>query len=522
MSDSNVDIKIRTQADTAGAKAVASALGDVNAAAKGSAKTIEDRLGDQAKRSVEGLNRTFEGLGQAVQGGATGVRGLGNAIAGVFQALGKATWVGWVISGISLIIANLEKLKAMFGTTAEDTEAAAKRMEEALKMVREEARQLGEQKLDTLRANLDAIAAAAKQTYDDLGTALERAEELATAQDQLELSRIERDPNLSEEEKVRRRAAVAEGAAARKSATAVKLAEGEAERARTVQGGAAQQETAAAGEVARIQGVISARKKVVDEANAEIARSREQLKAELADIEKNDAALPGADSLITKGAKSEAYRRAQERERGAFSRRESITGEAGQVRGAALEAELAAALKQLDAANAAAIAGTEALIQAEKNLGAVREQRAKVDAVEKTRRDEEAAAQAAQAAERDRAKREAAQAAAERELADVDVQNLGVRTAAKVAGLPKGLGADQIAAATEKAKAVAEGPANASELDALARELGPLLLAIQAIPNPGERARQEAANMQAIIQMVRDIRRRIEAIEQREKNNRTR
>lgn len=511
MADANVQIQIQTTADKSGTNQAAKGLDEVRSAG--------EATGQSSRRVVEGMNRSWAGLSSMVRGGSDAVKGFGEVMGGVFQSLGKATWVGWAIQGITLVIANLGKLRDAFGQTAEDTEAKGERIAAAMAQAQEAAKQLGEQRLDALKRELTFLAENAAATVTSLRAALVAAEELADAQDRLDLAKIEADGGMTEEAKVRGRAAIAGRAAERRSGAAVGLAEGVVNSRRGMAEGAQQAEIVAAGRFASARDSVATLERARAEAVAEIAASRAQLHKDIDAAGAADTALPGADSLATGQAKFRALSAAAVREQAASARLQVLDGEGGQALQARRQAELATAAKELDAANQAALASAKALAEAEAALTQVRSQRAALDAIEAQRRGIETEAAAGPA----RAKDEAHARAQRESLAQADAANLAARVGGKVATdatrLP-GIAPELTDAVREAAQALQKDGATADEGAALAKALGPLLDAVKAIPE--RQFARETEKYEAISAMVLRMTADLRRLEEQAKNARTR
>ncbi len=206
MSDSsNLDIKITTTADTAGAKQASAALKGTGEAAKATGKGLTTEIGGNAKRSVEGLNRAFEGVNQAMQGGAWLARGLGTAIGGIFQAAGKFAWVGLLINAVGIAIAVIGRLKEAFGQLGQKGEEEAKRSADAWVAGMERAAQAGDTKLADYFKEIARSAAEARTEIDAVTAAIIAQTD---ADEAVAVAQIDADEALSNSQKLEAKAAV--------------------------------------------------------------------------------------------------------------------------------------------------------------------------------------------------------------------------------------------------------------------------------------------------------------------------
>jgi hypothetical protein len=350
-----LDIKIVTTADTTGSKAAASSLNDVSkAAGKGTAAALAqgkavNELGENFDKGAA-AGRVF---GDISRGNVLALGQLGAAIKAV-GALLKTNLIGGLLTIGAIGATILLPIIQGFVQKKKAADDAANSVD----AVTAAAKKLGEQRLDTLRAELDAIAGRADDALTALTAAITAANELADAQDQLDLAKIEADPSLSAEEKVTRRAAIAERAATRRSASAVAQAEGVVGIRRTARDEASRAETGAAANFTA--------------ASQPFARARE-IEREIA--ANNAAARGGSRTVASAAARANVPLNAE------LSRLNDPKTKA------ANETALAEATKQLEAANKAALKSAEDLAAAEAEVARVRgQQKALAPIQEETRR----------------------------------------------------------------------------------------------------------------------------------------
>ena len=457
MAESNLDIKIRTSADTAGASAAAASLKGVEAASKDVASVNES-----AEKRVARTGAAFGVLSSVVRGDVAGAfRAVLPLAASTGRAIAILTGpIGIVIGGLVLLASTAKKAfeEKRENRIKADADAAA----DSLKATEEAAKELGEQRLETLNAALKAVATNAANALADLESALELAAKVADAEDQLAEARDAADPNLSEEARVTRRAARAEAAATRRSATAEAQAQGVVKARMAPRDAASAAETSAAENYSRITGQLEALRGSRATAQATIASSRAQLSAEYATLNERNLPAPQAQAI-----RSNQLRAAAAREASAFETLRGLDSESGRTREAGLAAAQTAALKELNAANAAAIQAAEELAAAESRLAGVRKEQAAVGPLEAETRKIRTSQEAAAARQRDAEARDAGAL----DLLGADAANTGTRMAMKLqrsgayASNPDvKSAADALAAAADAAR---QGGTTAGEMSAL-------------------------------------------------------
>lgn len=250
MADKDISIQIKTSADTAGAKQAEVALEGLENQARQTDAAL-DGVAASAGSSVSGGARRGKGAAAAIREIAeeapkatAGTRAFGGAVGQVgFQVQDFAVQVGGGTSALTAFAQQGSQLLGIFGpggaiagallavgavayryfeTTREGGEGAAGAAEElaaALEKVREKAAEAEaareSQSLATFGEALDAEAEGYRRINEEVAKnislmqARRRAQaEIDSASAALDLAKIDADPNLSEEEKIKRRAEV--------------------------------------------------------------------------------------------------------------------------------------------------------------------------------------------------------------------------------------------------------------------------------------------------------------------------
>lgn len=491
-----IKIPISTTADTSGAKAVASALGEVNAQATKGAVA--------AKNQAKG----FSQLGETAEKGAAAGRVLGEVTRGNVLALGQ---LGPVLKAVGEAF-KTNPLFLIGSIAATIILPVISKISDGWKAQKQAALEAGKASAEAAGEALDAISKkndnVVEKQFKDIETAANNARaaiDAATnalvaqvdANEAVALAKIDADPSLTNEQRLVGRAGVREDARARRQQAQLdQLAQQEASSqvkaesdAAVVPGAKSREDSARrfltttaarspdviareikANEAAAEENRQTAGRKLGgrtsedDEALEELGQRRADLEAEQADTAANYATrLKAAQDLLEKAI----ARRTEAEEKAAAS------------------ADAAASERSINDQRRIGINST----------GAAARKVAEITAT--------AALPDAQGKDR------LARLAAEGELDQADATNLGSRTAVKVGGITaKLIDPALVKSATEKAKAFAEGPATADEGNALEAAIGPLIAAIDKMP--GKAAKQESANYKAILGMIREVTARLE------------
>lgn len=411
--------------------------------------------------------RGIAALGETVEKGAAAGRGLADVFSGNVGGVGAIlkALAAFMSGPFGVAIAGVGVLAAIAGDKFVDAYSKKKKSIEDTKKSVDEAKQsieeLGKQRLDALRANLDAVSEAADRMRRDFEDDLAAAEKLADVQDRLAETRIKNDTTISEAERARRLAAIAEGAAERRSKGVVDRAENVAAAKVAPRDAAQGAETAAAQIYSQLTATLENIRAARKAAEEEVARIVADRNARFAEIERT---MP--EGMARQGAMREAAEAAQQEAAPSVARLEFLNSDAGRANEAALEAQLKAAQEQLDAANKAALKSAEELAAAERRLARVREEQLKLSQAEAVARNAETFAALGGAWKKDDATAAAA------------VESTGAAAAAaqmaeKMRGMPGykvGETADFRAAAealSKAAEAAKEGGATAAEANAL-------------------------------------------------------
>lgn len=416
MAETNLDIKIRTTADTTGATAAAASLKGVESASKGAATSAQA----QSKATNE-LGENFEKgaaagrvLSEVSRGNVLALGQLGAALKTIGVLL-KTNLIGALFTLGAVAAQVILPMVAGFMNKKKAVEEATSAVEQATKAVKD----LGEQRLETLQGALALIDETAKRTLEDLNDALDSAEKLADAQDRLAIARIEADPNLSDSAKISARAGIADSAAARRSAAAISLAEGVVGARRNAAQGASSVETSAAGRFNEASGRV--------ESAASYRRNLEGqvpgLRGEMASAAQGELGFNEPAYLVAAGKMDELTAKIA-----------LLNVPEGQAREASLKTDLLAATTALNDANKASLKSAEDLAESERKLAKVRADQAAVAPVEKKIREIDTGAQLTTAkAKEAAAAQEAVKAVPERVLTETAgrVQNPGDLNAAQ-------------------------------------------------------------------------------------------
>lgn len=468
-----LDIKISTTADTGGADRAAAALGKVTAATQAGAAQSKD-----AAKAANDLGENFDKgaaagrvLGEVSRGNVLALGQLGAALKAI-GALLRANLIGGLITlgaiGASILLPIIKGFQ--------DKKKAVEDTGKALDAAKAAAQRLGEQRLETLGAELERISAAAQSTVQDLEASLAAAEKLAEAQDRLDLARIEADTSLTEEQRVGRRAAVAERAAARRSASAVSQAEGIVGARRGAAGEFGALETQAADRFTAAARRVDAIDKQLADANALIAATNAEFSRRVAEIQATTPAGTEQQARILElGAEIQA------RQAPAVATRDLLNSPQGQLQQAAARGELAAAEKALAEANAAALKSAQELTDAERNLSRVRATQEALAPIEAQTRAIETGRAATAARERDAARTREGARSATLELIGSDAANSATRLAVGLQGSAAGRADPAVKAAADSLRAAAQAAREGGATEAEAQALIDALIGVREV-----------------------------------------
>ncbi|MCW5549161.1 MAG: hypothetical protein KIT44_09375 [Opitutaceae bacterium] len=215
----DLELNIRTKADTSGAKDAAGSLRDVQAAAKGAASgagqvatgasNASKELGQLSSAGAAG-SQVLSGLERASQGGVQGILGVTQAMRGfvalVRGAVAATGPIGLLITGIGLAAGAFALLRRRTNEQVEDQKKAA----DAFIKTAETATKLNQVRLDSLRAEVSSTVDESKRLLSVLERTLALQNELGSARADAEIAAIEADPTLTQEQRIRRTAEVRE------------------------------------------------------------------------------------------------------------------------------------------------------------------------------------------------------------------------------------------------------------------------------------------------------------------------
>lgn len=254
MADRDISIGIKTTADTAAVKQAEVALEGLenqarqtDAALDGVAGSAGGAVSSAGSRRGKGAAAAIKEIAEETPKAAAGSRNFGAAIGQAgFQVQDFAVQVGAGTSALTAFAQQGSQLLGLFGPGGaiagallavgaiayrtfqatqeggEESAAAAEELAAALEEAAKEAAKLnaemGQGSAETFVQRLGEEAASYRKLNEEVARNIElmqarrRAQaEIESAQAALDLARIDADPNLSEEEKIRRRAGVQEG-----------------------------------------------------------------------------------------------------------------------------------------------------------------------------------------------------------------------------------------------------------------------------------------------------------------------
>ena len=285
-----VDILIKTTADTAGAKAAASALGDVTAATRKGA--------DQAKDTAKNINS----LGESYEKGAAAGRVLQSALTGNITSLGQ---LGAAIKAVgAALLAN--PLLTLGAVAASLILPALQKIVDGWRMIEQRSRDAGKASAEAAKGALDAISARQDNALADAFAEISRRAAEARAQidavtqaitaqtdadEALALAKIAADPALSDLQKAEQTAGV--------------RADFRGRRATIQQNQMAAQEAVAAQEAASAAAAAEQARQREASAGALVsrlgARSPEVIRRELADQQRQRDAITNGGTITQEG-----------------------------------------------------------------------------------------------------------------------------------------------------------------------------------------------------------------------------
>lgn len=201
--DPKLDIKITTSADTRGAQQATSALqGTSKAAAEAGSKTRA--AGAQAKEGFDKFSKAgndaasvVTNLETASKGGVAGLFGLANAmrsLIGIVRGAALAT------GPIGILVTVVGTLVGLFLSLRNNAQSAAAGIDKAAGS----AKGLAQVSLDKTKNDLAQIASAAQLARTEFDRLQQSKARIDKAQTSATLAEIAVDPNLTEEERVRR------------------------------------------------------------------------------------------------------------------------------------------------------------------------------------------------------------------------------------------------------------------------------------------------------------------------------
>ena len=504
MPDTNLEIKIRTTADTAGANIAAKSLKAVESESKAGAAAAKNqaKATNEMGESFEKNSQAARTLRRAIEGDVTAFDQLGSVLKAVGQAFKTNPLFTIGSLAATLVLPVIAKI-------SEGWQEQKKKAEEA-----------GRASADAAGAALQAIEKkrenATEKYFHDIAIAADAAKARAEALDLVLVAQVDRkeavamasvDANdkLSDREKLTAKLAVSrEARAERDRIQLAMLDRNEAEAANLAAKAAAAAATARKNESSS-QIVLAGLE------NQSPNALREQLKQAQADFSAANARSMGGMNI----AKAEQARQRIADLEYALS---PAAQEAYQTKlKAAQDMLLKATENRVTAEQKAADAASEASNAA--ITTAARRQVVAILADTKTAVENTALpGQLRRANSQSQAARD--EIAAQMDLAQADAINIGARTRGKLGSFPNGVVDEQtLQAAREKAEALATGEATVPEGQSLASELGKLILAVEKIP--GSFAQREANNYKAILDLVRQATRRIDTLEAAQKNART-
>ena len=195
MSDQRVNIEIRTKADTTGAKQTEQALGNVNRAAGTTAKQAQ-----QTARNVNELGENFEKgasagrvLSSAMQGNVAAIAQLGPAIKALGAAM-KTNLIGALVTLGGVLAATIIPIMTGFKKKLDETEASAKRADEAL--------QLRKDAVEKVSTAINQLATDAEAAEKQLRALQNRNDAIGDAKLGLELAQIRAREDLTDVERL--------------------------------------------------------------------------------------------------------------------------------------------------------------------------------------------------------------------------------------------------------------------------------------------------------------------------------
>lgn len=504
MSDTNLEIKIRTTADTTGANIAAKSLRAVETESKAGA--------DAAKKQAKATNE----MGESFEKNSQAARTLRRAIEGDISAFDQ---LGSVLkaAGQAFTTNPLFTIGSLAATLVLPVIA---KISEGWQEQKKKAEEAGKASADAASAALQAIEKkrdnAAEKYFHDIAIAADTAKARAEAldlvlvaqvdrQEAVALASVDANDKLSEREKLIAKLEVSRNARAERDRIQVAMLDrNEAEAANKASKAAAAVDTAR-------QNESSSRIVLSGLENQSPAALREQLKQAQADWSaSNSRAMGGMNIAQAQQARQRIADLETALSPAAQADYQTRLKAAQDMVLKATETRAAAEQKAADAANEASNAAITA---------AARRQVISILSDSKTTVENRLLpSQLRRASSQSQASRD--EIAAQMDLAQADAINIGARTMGKLGRFPTGVVDEQtLQAAREKAEALATGDATVSEGQSLASELGKLIIAVEKIPSSF--ARKEANNYKAILDLVRQATRRIDTLEAAQKNART-
>jgi hypothetical protein len=286
--DQDLNIRIKTEADLAGANQTADALKKVTDSAT-DASSASDSLGKSAgsvrselrefSRSGAETREIIHGLGEASKGGADSIRGMATAARGFFGVLRTGTSaagpIAWLMIGLGALVGIFMALKGHAegaGEGLKKTAEGADAAKTALEAMKKDA-------LDSVVTSLEKIKTAADDAIKGIDNLAKARDKIAKSQTDLEIAKIRADTSLTDAEKQQKEFQ------ARQVGEAMEFGAKQADTAKTI---AKQQE-----EIDRQKKEIADRTQVASDARTRAEAAALQLQKDQVELSK----LPSATAL---------------------------------------------------------------------------------------------------------------------------------------------------------------------------------------------------------------------------------
>lgn len=197
--------------------------------------------------------QVMSNLERASRGGTDAIFGLAGAVRGVIQSVTAATgWFGYLVAALGLAGGAFLALKDKIFPAKESLEALQKPLDDAVERLQE----LNKARLESLRSEISGVRQEAEDTAKTLERLLRLRNDIQSANEDVEIARIETDTSIPETERIGRVAEIRRRRREREAGTPVEVATEAEKQATRVRDRAVTRDDAAQAEAADAQAAL--------------------------------------------------------------------------------------------------------------------------------------------------------------------------------------------------------------------------------------------------------------------------